>query len=234
MRVPGRTPDSTPGQKSQPSAIQLGITNLGPDGIQPKHQIPLFTMQDMRFFQHFLQYSFPHHPLGNDAIWTHEVPCLSYNVRTPDPLVLSRRQQQEQQSPFRTREPRPPALTTLSMQYEFLMHSILGLAASELIASDASLAEAAMAHRLKSIQAIKRKLAESNQGITYAEGNALIATCFALTFQSVILEDGSKQLPQDTLRPRPVMYGAYQLFGARSHSGRSPLYLFPRPLTPTF
>lgn len=120
---------------------------------QPKHQIPLFTMQDMRFFQHFLQYSFPHHPLGNDAIWTHEVPCLSYN-------------------------------------YEFLMHSILGLAASELIASDASLAEAAMAHRLKSIQAIKRKLAESNQGITYAEGNALIATCFALTFQSVILEDG--------------------------------------------
>ncbi|KAK7724097.1 hypothetical protein SLS64_000431 [Diaporthe eres] len=76
------------------------------------------------------------------------------------------------------------------MRYEFLMHSILGLAASELIASDASLAEAAMAHRLKSIQAIKRKLAESNQGITYAEGNALIATCFALTFQSVILEDG--------------------------------------------
>lgn len=81
------------------------------------------------------------------------------------------------------------------------MHSILGLAASELIASDASLAEAAMAHRLKSIQAIKRKLADSNQGITYAEGNALIATCFALTFQSVILEDGSKQLPQD--KPRP-------------------------------
>ncbi|KAI3399985.1 hypothetical protein diail_4819 [Diaporthe ilicicola] len=75
-------------------------------------------------------------------------------------------------------------------QYEFLMHSILGLAASELIASDASLAEAAIAHRLRSIQAIKRKLASSNQGIAYAEGNALIATCFALTFQSVILEDG--------------------------------------------
>ncbi|KAL1851713.1 hypothetical protein Daus18300_012462 [Diaporthe australafricana] len=76
------------------------------------------------------------------------------------------------------------------IKYEFLMHSILGLAASELIASDPSLAEAAMVHRLKSIQAIKRKLASSDQGITYAEGNALIATCFALTFQSVILEDG--------------------------------------------
>lgn len=113
-----------------------------------------------------------------------------------------------------------------STQYEFLMHSILGLAASELIASDASLAEAAMAHRLKSIQAIKRKLAESNQGITYAEGNALIATCFALTFQSVILEDGSKQLPQDTLRPRPVIYGPYQLVGARSRFERTQLYFF--------
>ena len=81
------------------------------------------------------------------------------------------------------------------------MHSILGLAASELIASDPSLAEAAMVHRLKSIQAIKRKLAASDSGITYAEGNALIATCFALTFQSVILEDGSKQLPRDKSPP---------------------------------
>ncbi|KAG8160523.1 hypothetical protein KVR01_010059 [Diaporthe batatas] len=120
---------------------------------QPRDQLPLFSMQDMRFFQHFLQYSFPHHPLGNDKIWTHEVPCLSYS-------------------------------------HEFLMHSILGLAASELIATDPSLAEAALVHRFKSIQAIKRKLAASDTSITYAEGNALIATCFALTFQSVILEDG--------------------------------------------
>lgn len=90
---------------------------------------------------------------------------------------------------------------TMPTQYEFLMHSILGLAASELIATDSSLAEAAMAHRLKSIQAIKRKLASSDQGITYAEGNALIATCFALTFQSVILEDGSKRIPETIYFP---------------------------------
>lgn len=105
-------------------------------------------------------------------------------------------------------------LTTLT-QYEFLMHSILGLAASELIATDASLAEAAMVHRLKSIQAIKRKLAASDQGITYAEGNALIATCFALTFQSVILEDGSKQLPHDIHHPRPTVHCAHQPVGTR-------------------
>lgn len=104
-----------------------------------------------------------------------------------------------------TRRTQGNAATSILMmptQYEFLMHSILGLAASELIATDASLAEAAMAHRLKSIQAIKRKLAASSQGITYAEGNALIATCFALTFQSVILEDGSKYLRQDNTQPQ--------------------------------
>lgn len=112
-------------------------------------------------------------------------------------------------------------------KYEFLMHSILGLAASELIATDASLAEAAMVHRLKSIQAIKRKLAASNQGITYAEGNALIATCFALTFQSVILEDGSKQISDYILYPRPTVHCTHQPVGTRSHSGRRHCNPFP-------
>jgi hypothetical protein len=35
----------------------------------------------MRFFQHFLVQCYPHHPLGNESIWTHEIPCLSQNVR---------------------------------------------------------------------------------------------------------------------------------------------------------
>ena len=47
---------------------------------QPKYQIPLFSLQDMRFFQHFLLSCFPHQPLGNERIWKHEVPCLSQNV----------------------------------------------------------------------------------------------------------------------------------------------------------
>ena len=47
---------------------------------QPQHQIPLFSMQDMRFFQHFLMHCSPHHPLGNESLWTHEIPCLSHNV----------------------------------------------------------------------------------------------------------------------------------------------------------
>lgn len=54
---------------------------LLPTREKPQHQIPLFSLQDMRFFQHFLLSCFPHHPLGNESIWTHEIPCLSQTVR---------------------------------------------------------------------------------------------------------------------------------------------------------
>ena len=47
---------------------------------QPQHQIPLFSLQDMRFFQHFLFQCYPHHPIGAENIWTHEIPCLSQKV----------------------------------------------------------------------------------------------------------------------------------------------------------
>ncbi|KAI0453201.1 C6 zinc finger protein [Xylaria acuta] len=120
---------------------------------QPQHQIPLFSLQDMRFFQHFLLTCSPHQPLGNDSIWTHEVPCLSQN-------------------------------------YEYLMHAILGLAASDLMIQDPSLVTFAMAHRLKAIKAIKRTLTDVPKTNTFEEGNALLATCYALTFQSVMLDDG--------------------------------------------
>lgn len=120
---------------------------------QPQHQIPLFSLQDMRFFQHFLLTCSPHQPLGNDSIWTHEVPCLSQN-------------------------------------HEYLMHAILGLAASDLMVNDPSLVTFAMAHRLKAIKAIKKTLNDVPKANTFEEGNALMATCYALTFQSVMLEDG--------------------------------------------
>ncbi|KAK9417489.1 putative C6 zinc finger protein [Seiridium unicorne] len=120
---------------------------------QPQHQIPLFSLQDMRFFQHFLQVCFPRYPLGNESIWTHEIPCLSH-------------------------------------KYEYLMHAILGLSASELMVKEPGLVTFAMAHRLKAIKAIKKTLAEVPKSNTFEEGNALMATCFALTFQSAMLDDG--------------------------------------------
>ncbi|GJN74303.1 C6 transcription factor [Purpureocillium lilacinum] len=121
---------------------------------QPHNQIPLFSLQDMRFFQHFLTQCYPHHPLKQEEIWTHEIPCIAHN-------------------------------------HEFLMHAILGFAASSLTSTDSSLVTAAMNHRIKAIKAIKKRLTESSRtDTTYEEANALVATCFALTFQSVSLDDG--------------------------------------------
>jgi len=70
------------------------------------------------------------------------------------------------------------------------MHAILGFAASDLLQTDPSLVTAAMAHRVKAIKAIKKTLGEVPKANTFEEGNALMATCFALTFQSVLLDDG--------------------------------------------
>ncbi|KAK1459040.1 C6 zinc finger protein [Colletotrichum melonis] len=75
---------------------------------------------------------------------------------------------------------------------EFLMHAILGMAACDLMNADPSLLAFAMAHRIKAIRAIKKSLAElpKQKGTTPEHANALVATCFALTFQSVTFEDG--------------------------------------------
>lgn len=71
------------------------------------------------------------------------------------------------------------------------MHAILGLAACDLSEKDPSLMRFAVAHRMKAIQAIKKALGEMpKRSTTSEEANALIATCFALTFQSVSFDDG--------------------------------------------
>lgn len=70
------------------------------------------------------------------------------------------------------------------------MHAILGLAASDLTQRDPSLVASAMHHRVKAIKAIKKTLAEAPKANSFEEGNAMMATCFALTFQSVLLDDG--------------------------------------------
>lgn len=71
------------------------------------------------------------------------------------------------------------------------MHAILGFAASELMSTDGSLITAAMSHRVKAIKAIKKRLVETGKvGTNHEEANAMIATCYALTFQSVSLDDG--------------------------------------------
>ncbi|KAL4730285.1 hypothetical protein ACLX1H_002318 [Fusarium chlamydosporum] len=77
------------------------------------------------------------------------------------------------------------------IKHEYLMHAILGFSASELIKKDPSVVSSAMNHRIKAIRAIKKRLAETaRSSMNYEEANAMVATCYALTFQSVSLEDG--------------------------------------------
>lgn len=70
------------------------------------------------------------------------------------------------------------------------MHAILGLAASELMSDDPSLLTPAIEHRVKAIRAVKRALTDAPKANAFEEGNALMATCFALTLQSVLVDDG--------------------------------------------
>jgi hypothetical protein len=70
------------------------------------------------------------------------------------------------------------------------MHAILGLSASELMIKEPNLVTFAVTHRLKAIKSIKKTLADVPKGEMFEEGNALMATCFALAFQSVQLDDG--------------------------------------------
>ncbi|RWA04728.1 hypothetical protein EKO27_g10380 [Xylaria grammica] len=83
-----------------------------------------------------------------------------------------------------------PLVPQITHQHEYLMHAILGLAASDLMVQEPSLVTFAMAHRLKAIKAIKKTLTDVPKTNTFEEGNALLATCYALTFQSVMLDDG--------------------------------------------
>jgi hypothetical protein len=70
------------------------------------------------------------------------------------------------------------------------MHSILALSASDLADStdDRGLATTAIAHRLRAIETLNKAMTKS---ITcWEQGNAMLATCFALWLQSVFLSDG--------------------------------------------
>ncbi|KAK0732647.1 hypothetical protein B0T21DRAFT_443843 [Apiosordaria backusii] len=134
---------------------------------QPSNTLPLFSLLDLRLYHHFLSQCYPHHPIGSEPLWLHEVPHLSQS-------------------------------------HPYLMHAILGYSASHLLQSDPSVTlTPAMSHRLKAIKSIKKALGsiptttENHQSQSSKdnnnleeEGNALMATCFTLTYQSTLLDDG--------------------------------------------
>ncbi|KAK4194511.1 hypothetical protein QBC40DRAFT_353231 [Triangularia verruculosa] len=82
----------------------------------------------------------------------------------------------------------------LSQSHPYLMHAILGYSASHLLQTDPTITlTPSMTHRLKAIKSIKKALSSiptNNTPSLESEGNALMATCFTLTYQSTLLDDG--------------------------------------------
>lgn len=68
---------------------------------------------------------------------------------------------------------------------------MLALSAAELGITEQKsqeLACSAMSHRIKAIKSLNKALSNGVQD--FEEGNAMLATCYSLLFQSVLLEDG--------------------------------------------
>ncbi|CZT44898.1 uncharacterized protein RSE6_05151 [Rhynchosporium secalis] len=76
------------------------------------------------------------------------------------------------------------------IKYDFLLHAMLALAAADISAKgdEQQLRVTAMAYRVKSIESLNRAIESGIQ--TFIQGNAMLATCFALLFQSVFIQDG--------------------------------------------
>jgi hypothetical protein len=75
------------------------------------------------------------------------------------------------------------------MQNEYLMHAILAMSASHLeLLTGVSLVPLAIHHRLLAIQGSNAALSKRNR--TGSDGDALLGSCYLLTFQSIYMKDG--------------------------------------------
>lgn len=73
-------------------------------------------------------------------------------------------------------------------QYDYLMHAMLGLAATHLTAvTNVDYSEAALKHRLLAIQGFNKALSKKPE--KEPDGDALLATMYSLTFQSAFMSD---------------------------------------------
>lgn len=129
-------------------------------------------MDDMRCFHHFLTVAYPHLPLGNDSVWVQDIPVFAQQVRA---------------SPGRT-----TCLVIDPIQHEYLMHALLALGASHLtrVSRQSDYSTTAIIHRGQAIKGLNEALAKGGTGNAYGESDALLAACYALTFQASYMGDG--------------------------------------------
>jgi hypothetical protein len=66
--------------KQRHNEAHLPVLKRLPRSLQAHDRPPVFGMQDMRLFNHFIQNAYPNHPHGNDSVWTHEIPSLASDV----------------------------------------------------------------------------------------------------------------------------------------------------------
>ena len=77
------------------------------------------------------------------------------------------------------------------IQHDFLLHAMLALSASDLACyrdDCVDLIPTSISHRIKSIESLNKAVTAGIK--SWQQGNAMIATCFTLLFQSVLLNDG--------------------------------------------
>jgi hypothetical protein len=50
--------------------------------MSPEIQVagPVYNAFDFKLFHHFIDKAHPHHPIGSDAVWRHEIPIISTDV----------------------------------------------------------------------------------------------------------------------------------------------------------
>ena len=135
-----------------------------------------FTLDDMRFFQHFLLEAYPPLPIHGGGIWR--------------------------------------SVAQISHGFDYLVHSMLGLAASslDLHLLHSSYAPAALSHRVAAIRLLNASL--SRPCSCPEEGTARYAAVMALAFQSSYMADGMLEFVAMTrgchVVARTAMGGAFE------------------------
>ncbi|CZR59518.1 uncharacterized protein PAC_09410 [Phialocephala subalpina] len=122
--------------------------------VNPQTQQPVYSTLDFRLFYHFIQKAYPHYPIGNDSVWTHEIPAIA-------------------------------------PKFDFLLNAMLALAASDIYSlqtpDDKGMHLTAMTYRVKSIESLNKAVSAGIE--SFEKGNAILATCFSLLFQSTLLNE---------------------------------------------
>ncbi|KEF60601.1 uncharacterized protein A1O9_02162 [Exophiala aquamarina CBS 119918] len=140
-----------PGRIFVPFQPKVGVIPASPS------EKLVFTAQEMRFFHYFLTSMKHPLPIGNRAVWVHEIPQIAH-------------------------------------EYPFLLHAILSLGASEMERTNQPmpLQYDVLKHQGRAISGLNKALDDSKAWNTYGHPDAVLATCYALIYQSSRIVDGMK------------------------------------------